>query len=85
MTADTGAKPMSRIAASNDLGSKILKLLGIDSTRVVEFRVKFKAGFAVEVDVRRIAESTDESAINDLKPEFEKYKLVPIEEEEGNQ
>ena len=75
---------MTRIAVSNDLGPKILKLLGVDDTRVVEFSVKFKAGFAVEVDVRRIAESPDESAINDLKPEFKKYKLVPIEEEEEN-
>ena len=75
---------MSRIAKSHDLGPKILKLLGVDDTRVVEFNVKFKFGFEVEVDVRRIAESPDESAINDLKPEFEKYKLVPIEEEEAN-
>ena len=70
-------------------GCKILKLLGIDVSNVVEANIHIKVNNAITVDVTSFVKIDDEFVLNEDKTEIEielkKYRLEEIKEDKNTE
>lgn len=68
---------MSTIAASNQLGPDVLKALGLDSKRVLDFNINFAANDLVVVSVRYAIPSN--TRVTEVLHSY-KLQIVPFEQ-----
>lgn len=71
------------MTSSDNLGPKLLELLGIPDKHVKEFTIHAKAGRVMEVVLNRNVIIRDFPGPTTIKEEVKWYKLVEIEEESG--